>query len=145
MGDRIENLINRPFKIGDLIVALIVFLVALCSFFAVGGGASNKIRGVEAYLGDSLVLTGDFDRKTFTVMDSVAVEVVNGDTVKITSEKGYNLITVDWDGGTLSVTDTDCGTSRECTMMDFKMGVIICSPHGLTVKALGEIPPPVVG
>ena len=64
---------------------------------------------------------------------------------KITSEKGYNLITVDWDGGTLSVTDTDCGTSRECTMMDFKMGVIICSPHGLTVKALGEIPPPVVG
>lgn len=137
-----ENLKKAPFRKGDIIVYLVLAVAVLALFLT--AGVSKKSLGFTAELSGNRVMEGDFEDKSVN-FDSRYVQKIGEDVYKITSEKGYNVIFIDWQNNDIKVTETDCGTSKECTFMSLKSGDIICAPHSLIIRSLEREPIPIVG
>lgn len=141
----ITKVSKKPFKKADILIyAVLVLLTA--SLFAVPFCKKNDMpSGFIVSLNGKIVMTSDFDAKNVSVIDAQAVTKISDEVYKIISEKGYNSIKIDWDAHNVTVTGTDCGTSKECTLMSLKGGEIICVPHSLVIKPTGFTPDPTVG
>lgn len=139
-----DNLKKAPFKKGDLIIYLILAVVVAVLFLTAGAGKKQS-RGFSVELAGKTVMTGDFSDRTFVIMDEEAAKKVGENLFKITSQEGYNVILVDWQAKNITVTETDCGTSKECTFMNLNYGDIICAPHSLVIRSIGVEPVPIVG
>lgn len=136
---------DKPFKKWDIAVYAVLIIFTAVLFLSVYGFKTEEGNGFTVALSGRTVMTGNFDDGSYYIADYSAVSVNEDGTFTITSEKGYNVLSVDWQSGDVKVTDTDCGTSKECTFMSLKSGAIICVPHGLTVSVIGKVPDPEVG
>lgn len=139
-----DNLKKAPFRKGDVIIYLILTVVVVALFLTAGQGKKQS-RGFSVELAGKTVMTGSFSDGSFVIIDGEAVKKVGENLFKITSEKGYNVILVDWQTKNITVTETDCGTSKECMYMNLNYGDIICAPHQLLIRATGVEPVPIVG
>lgn len=138
---------NKVFKRADLIIYAILLVIAVCLFLlswkmnddeTKSGGFSVAVKG-------KVVMTGDFTTKTYVIKDETSVTLVADDVFEIVCESGKNVISVLWNDGDVKVTETDCGTTKECTYMSLKNGDIICVPHSLVIRAIGVVVDPTVG
>ncbi len=135
---------KKPFHKADIAIYAVLVLLTASLFFVPFCNKSVE-AGFSVYLDGKTVMTANFDEKTLSVVDKTAVTKIGEDEYEITSEKGYNVIKIDWDARDVTVTKTDCGTSKECTLMSLKKGEIICVPHSLVIKPIGFTPDPTVG
>lgn len=138
---------NKVFKRADLIIYAILLILSAFLFlqsFKIKS-ADTKTNGFSVAVKGKVVMTGDFTTKTYVINDETSVTVVADDVFEIVSESGKNVICVLWNDGDVKVTDTDCGTTKECTYMSLKNGDIICVPHSLIIRTIGVVTDPTVG
>lgn len=138
---------NKVFKRADLIIYAILFIIAACLFLQSFKIKSDDVKtnGFSVAVKGTVVMTGDFTTKTYVIKDETSVTVVEDGVFEIVSESGKNVIRISWDDGDVKVTDTDCGTTKECTRMSLKNGDIICVPHSLIIRKIGLVADPTVG
>lgn len=136
---------GNPFKKCDVFVysALVALIVVLFVVATVCFKPSTE--GFTVLLNGKTVMTADFASKTLNITDDKSVTRVGENDYKILSENGYNTIRINWEDRDVTVIETDCGTSKECTRMRLKTGDVICAPHSLVIKFTGKTPDPVIG
>ena len=137
-----QNLKKSIYKPLDAIIFTILIILMVAFFIIPTAEKTNKF---EATINGKKVFEYDFSNGIYNIFDSLAVEVIDVDTFKFTSNGGYNILNVDRKNNEAVVLETDCGTTKECTKMLLSQGSIICVPHNLVIKYSGKISPPVVG
>ncbi len=136
---------EKYFKRADIIVYAILIVIAACLFFTTVKPRTSSGCAFTVQVKGEVVFKGDFQTKTYTVIREEAVKKLSDNVFEIITEKGKNVIKIDWENSDVTVIETDCGTTKECTYMSLKNGDIICVPHSLVIKSTGSIPDPVVG
>lgn len=136
---------EKYFKRADIIVYAILTVIAACLFFVSVKPTINSDCAFTVQVKGEVVFKGDFQTKTYTVTRAESVKKLSDDVFEIITEKGKNVIKIDWENSDVTVVETDCGTTKECTYMSLKNGDIICVPHSLVIKLTGSVPDPVVG
>ena len=137
-----KTLSERPVKIGDLFVyILLIAIVALC--FLLSAFSVERGDSFDVYSHGEIVLQYSFEDGSYRISGS-AVEKIDEDKFIIRCDRGYNVLTVDREKKDVVVTDADC-VGKECTLMKLSNGSIICAPHSLIVKYSGEELSPKVG
>ena len=126
--------IEKPFKIADIAVYVLLAAVVAACFSAGLPNSSAKIA--EVTLKGEIVARIYLDDRRAEVYGDNAVKK-SDNVIIIQSEAGFNEITVDFDARFLKITDSDCA-GKECVHMDLDKGAIICAPHSLVIKLVGK-------
>ena len=145
MKDKINGIKNeKPFKTLDLVIYALVIILTLSLFliFLPKNGALTKIY---CEYNKTLVFDYDFTTNELTVVsnDDIIIEKQESDgviTIKVSFNNG-SFNTVKITNNSVSVIDSNCSTKKDCvhTKSITKNGQsIICLPHGLTIKSLGD-------
>lgn len=136
--------IDKPFRRGDLVLYIVLAVIVGATFFLtlINGGAES---GFSVYVDNELVMTYSFAtaKAEISVGYESFVIIENERTIKIQTKYGYNLLHIE--NGNVTVTDADCGFSKECTHMSLSGGAIICAPHRLKIVGGGNDNAPQIG
>ena len=86
----------------------------------------------------------DFEEGSYTIEDVSRVRVEeSGDLllVTVTTEEGFNIVSVDTKARRADMTDADCSWSRDCVHMppieNTASAPVSCIPHGVVVMPVG--------
>ncbi len=145
MNEKLDNLTSKPFKKRDILGFLILILIIAACFLFLLTKKDGDVNSATVYLKGKAVMQIYFKDEAFSIYDVNSVKKIGENAFIVESDLGFNHLQIDFKNCDIKVTDTDCGTSKECILMNFKDGVIICAPHNLVIKADGETPPPKVG
>jgi len=134
---------KKPFKIYDLFVYGAVLILTAALFLVVFLRKDTRFD-LEIYLSDVKICTYSFARDEFYFENGgerylKIAKTAEGYLVRITSEKGYNDLSID-KKGFATMPDSDCSASKECTYMKIasRGESIVCVPHRLLVTATGQ-------
>lgn len=137
------NIAKKPFKKGDIIIYTIIVVVAI-TLFLVGSLNTKPRQYISVLLNGKEIFTADLENRSYNIL-SEEITLIDKDTFKVETGKGYNIFYIDWQNKDVRVTQSNCSTSHDCTYMSLKNGDIICVPHGLVIKVYGKVPEPVIG
>ncbi|MCD8286751.1 MAG: NusG domain II-containing protein [Clostridia bacterium] len=130
---------DKGFRIWDLAVyaAILVVIAAIfCAVFFTRD--TSSLEGVQIYLKNDLVFDISFDKDSYNIYSnavSVEEETSSAITLRITSGSAYNVVQIDLDTPSVSVTEANC-RSKDCvytSAITDNNGIIYCSPHGLKI------------
>lgn len=136
------------FAPGDLLVyGLLAVLVAVL-FLITAFGGRGAAAGIEITLAGERVYVYEFGTggKITRGKEALVSERTEGNAVTVTvftdeEKENYNTVIIDRAEKTACVYAANCSFSRDCTHMPSitsSSGVIVCVPHALVVRALGE-------
>lgn len=136
---------SKWFQGGDLLIYALLFALLLALFLAfVILPEREKLDGVDILVENKCVFSCDFRRDTFEIYDADRVKVEEDGAVllvTITTERGYNTVSIDRSARQADMTDADCSWSRDCVYMppirDTASAPISCIPHGVVVMPVG--------
>lgn len=138
---------NKPFKINDMFIYLLIFTIILALFLSfVIIPKSNDSDGFIVYKGEQKVLTCSYDKNNLQMENNFTLlvetkESEQGLYIKIyTDEKkeGFNLIFVDFSSSCVKMEQATCSHSKDCTKLPAikNSGAIYCAPHNLKIVPL---------
>lgn len=137
---------GKWFRVWDIIVyaVILVTVTALILAFTLGRDKSS-LQGFYISYGGERVLTYEFGAKSPEVLKEDNIEVTERDggfTVRFVTDdgKGYNVIDVDTGKLTVSITESNCSTHKDCVYTPAlkynSSAPIICTPHALSIGPL---------
>ena len=106
------------FKGWDILIyaLILLFLLALFLFFVIFP-EREQLSGVEIFVKNECVFFCEFEEGSYTIEDASRVRVEeSGDLllVTVTTEEGFNIVSVDTKARRADMTDADCSWSRDC-------------------------------
>ena len=136
-----ESKIWRPW---DLVIYGAILLVVAVAFIVIAAkNSSNKeIIGVEISYKSEVIGVYTLQGGWLQYAEVATIKITESKdeaVIKITTERGYNELTVKKATGHAYMTSADC-SGEDCTKMKIEKSsdVIICVPHGITVKPLSD-------
>ena len=133
------------FKGWDILIYTLILLLLLALFlcFVIFPGR-DQLSGIEILVKNERVFFCDFEEGSYTIEDVSRVRVEeSGDLllVTVTTEEGFNIVSVDTKARRADMTDADCSWSRDCVHMppieNTASAPVSCIPHGVVVMPMG--------
>ena len=140
---------NKPFKILDLVIYMAVLLSAAALFVAFYFTRERgELTGICVYYNSVEIFTYDFENDEYKISDESHIVnitdsaealslrfVVNADN----TESDYNDIYIDKTAVSVTVTQADCSSHKDCCYMSDITNdsmEIYCTPHKLRITAV---------
>ena len=133
------------FKGWDILIYALILLLLLALFlcFVIFPGR-EQLSGIEILVKNDRVFFCDFEEGSYTIENVSRVRVEeSGDLllVTVTTEEGFNIVSVDTKARRADMTDADCSWSRDCVHMppieNTASAPVSCIPHGVVVMPVG--------
>lgn len=145
---------DRFFKIGDIFIYGAIAVIVAALFLAIFlTGDRSALTVVEGRYNNAVAFSYDFtaDELSIYLPQNVAVDEFATDDGGITiifctdggsleELKSYNIIYIDRSARSVTVTESDCSSRRDCVYtpaITDNSGVIVCTPHALTISPSG--------
>ena len=121
----------KYFKPHDIIIyALVLVLFVLsCVFVTTSRGDSGE--RFELLYKNEVILKADFDG--FSEYNENYVAKKSKNEYEIVTERGKNLLKIDFTSQNAKFTEADCH-GEECLAMNLKTGGVVCAPHSLVLR-----------
>lgn len=139
---------GKPFKIWDVIIYAAVLVIVAALFITLYFMRSRgELMGISVIYNGIEIFTYDFGEDKYEIMDESHIVIISesGEALYLRfvvnsddTENDYNDIYIDKTAPSVSVTEADCSSHKDCCYMsaitDDSME-IYCTPHKLRVTA----------
>lgn len=135
---------GKWFSLWDILAyaAIIIVAVVLIIVFAVTADRGELSGFIVNYRGEA-VLEYDFKEDDVKILSQENVEILQNDSSTLSfrfytdGRGGFNSVSVDKGARTVSVTDSDCSTHKDCVYtaaLKYNGSTpIICTPHAFSI------------
>ncbi len=144
---------GKPFKIGDIIIYAAVLAIVAALFIALYFTRNRgELTGISVLYDGAEIFTYDFEEDKYEVKDDSHIIIISDDEGALSlrfvissedTENDYNDIYIDKTAVSVSVTEADCSSHKDCCYMsaitDDSME-IYCTPHKLRITAANYTP-----
>lgn len=138
---------GKYFRLGDLVVYGVVALIIAALFLAVFLTKDDSpADGFTVRYADKTVFTYYYDTGRYESDNSygnIEINEEDGDSLTLTfytpDKSGYNVIYVDKNGRTVTVTEANCSVHKDCVYtpaIKDNSSIISCPPHNMYIEPL---------
>ena len=119
------------FKPHDIIIyALVIALFALSCIFVANSRGDNGERFEVLFKGE-VIFKANFEG--FVEYNECYVTKKSDNEYEIVTERGKNLLKIDFTSRNARFTEADCH-GEECLAMNLNSGGVVCAPHSLVLR-----------